>query len=170
MICLFIYLIGFDSLSEIKDNVSTINYQIENTKEKSQLDFKEVLNLQTSIKEQINSVQENITAINNLGDGWETNTKEVIHQCTEAKYDCFKTFDRWSLIWPGLNLWLSNDIEMNSTISALASQQGLIGEWVALRSIACEIKVFHSFFLYLIIFLYFYFLTYFNILISHNNK
>lgn len=132
---------GLTSLDELEDKLSSINWQIENANEKSQLNFKEVLNLQASIKEQIHSVEGNIQAINNLGDGWETNTKDVIQQCTDAKYDCFKTFDRWSSIWPGLNLWLTHDLEMNSTISALASQQGLIGEWVALRSIACEIKV-----------------------------
>ena len=113
--------------------------------------MKEVKNLKSSILEQINSVDQNIFAISNMGDGWESNTKEVIQECSEAQKICFKTFARWSSIWPGLNMWLNTDLDINSTISATASQQGLVGEWVALRSIACEIKVAHICFISYII-------------------
>lgn len=76
-----------------------------------------------------------------MGCGWEDNTKDVIFECNEAKNLCFKTFSRWSTLWPGLSLWLTSETDINASISALASQQGLVGEWVSLRAIACEIKV-----------------------------
>lgn len=141
-------------LDEVKEQILSYDLRIEKTKEQSALDLKEIRNLKSSILEQIHSVRQNITAISSMGCGWEDDTKDVIKECEEIKNICFKTFSRWSSIWPGLNLWLSSEGEINSSISALASQQGLVGEWVSLRAIACEIKVslftFHSLILLLV--------------------
>jgi hypothetical protein len=125
----------------VKDEIHSFEYKIEKAKDKSSLDLQEIKNLKSSIREQIQSVHQNITAIGSLGCGWEDNTKEMIRECADIQNLCLKSFSRWSSVWPGLNLWLSSEGEITSSISALASQQGLIGEWVSLRAIACEIKV-----------------------------
>jgi hypothetical protein len=128
-------------LNEVKEKILSYDIRIEKSKEQYSLDLKEIQNLKSNIHEQIHSVRQNIAAIGSMGCGWEDDTKDAIKECEEVKNICFKTFSRWSSIWPGLNLWLSSEGENNSSISALASQHGLIGEWVSLRAIACEIKV-----------------------------
>jgi hypothetical protein len=141
LILIFFIPIALKHLDDVKEKILSYDLRIEMTKEQSSLDLKEIKNLKSSIIEQIHSVRQNITAISSMGCGWEDDTRDVIKECEEVKNICFKTFSRWSSIWPGLNLWLSSEGEINSSISALAAQHGLIGEWVSLRAIACEIKV-----------------------------
>jgi hypothetical protein len=133
--------IAFTLLEEVKEKISSYELKIDQAKEATSRDLQEIKSLKSSIDEQIHSVHQNITAIGSMGCGWEDNTKEMIKECLEIQNICLKSFSRWSCVWPGLSLWLSSEGEVTSSISALASQQGLIGEWVSLRAIACEIKV-----------------------------
>jgi hypothetical protein len=76
-----------------------------------------------------------------MGDGWQSNTKESIAECLGGKINTLRAYSRWSQIWAPLHVWVNLDNETSQSASVVATQHGLVAEWVALRSIACEVKV-----------------------------
>jgi len=127
-------------LDEIHEKIESFGTLLEKAKEVNQREMNEVRSLKASILEQLSAVEEHITAIANMGGGWESNTKESIQQCTLAKTEMLKTYSRWSSVWPALQVWLTADMDSSASMAALSSLEGFVGEWVALRSLACDIK------------------------------
>ena len=101
----------------------------------------EVKALRKSIEEQLSAVEEHIAAIKSMGGGWESNSKENIEKCNHAKAANIRTFNRWHSVWPSLQIMLNSDAESPAAMSALATLQGFVKEWVTLRTLASDIKV-----------------------------
>lgn len=106
-----------------------------------QKELKDAKALRKSINAQLTAVDEHINAIKNMGTGWEYDSRESLDRCEEARVANIHAFDRWHSVWPALQVVLNADTESPVAVSAMASLQGFVHEWVALRTLACDIKV-----------------------------
>jgi hypothetical protein len=103
--------------------------------------LKEAKVLRKSINAQLAAVDEHISAIKSMGTGWEFDSRESLDKCVEAKLTNLHAFNRWHSVWPALQVVLNSDTEAPAAVSALASLQGFVHEWVTLRTLACDIRV-----------------------------
>jgi hypothetical protein len=106
--------------------------------------LKEAKVLRKSINAQLAAVDEHISAIKSMGTGWEFDSRESLDKCVEAKLTNLHAFNRWHSVWPALQVVLNSDTEAPAAVSALASLQGFVHEWVTLRTLACDIRVSES--------------------------
>jgi len=104
--------------------------------------------LKARIEQHTNQVLDNMLKINESSNEWESANKLTTRDCDESKLAAFDAFQRWLLLWPALQVWMSSDAYAVSTMYSVAFLEGLSSEIMAhleaKRTIQVVKRTFHD--------------------------
>jgi len=87
--------------------------------------------LKAKIERHTNQVLDNVLKINESSNEWEFANKLTTRVCDVSKLSAYNAFQRWLLLWPALQVWMSSDAYAVSTVYSVAFLEGLSSEIMA---------------------------------------
>ncbi len=84
--------------------------------------------LKLKIQGHTDQVLSNIFRINESSSEWEFANKLSTRICDITKQSAYLAYERWILLWPVIQLWLSSDSRVLSGIYSVAHLEGLSSE------------------------------------------
>ena len=87
--------------------------------------------MKEKIERHTHQVLDNILKINQSSNEWEFANKLTTKICDVSKQSAYSAFQRWLLLWPAIQLWLSNDAAAVSSIYSIAHLEGITSEIMA---------------------------------------
>jgi hypothetical protein len=119
--------------------------EYKNDKAQQQLDVRHDIislhGLEEDIAGQVAQINQDICDINSAFAEWSKGTDDKIASLEEQREKCYAAFDDWSTLWPGVHNVLSTEAALTASAKTVATLQGVIGEWRALRATALSVKV-----------------------------
>jgi hypothetical protein len=93
------------------------------------------------LNQQTKQVFENTLKINESSAEWEFANKLTTRICGTSKQAAFKAYQRWALLWPALQLFISSESPALAAISSIARLEGSISELITQRELRQKIQV-----------------------------
>lgn len=90
--------------------------------------MKTLENLKSKIQGHTDQVLNNTLRINESSNEWEFANKLTTRICDISKQSAYLAYERWILLWPVIQLWLSSDSRVLSGIYSVAHLEGLSSE------------------------------------------
>jgi len=100
--------------------------------------------LEEDIASQVDKINSDICDINTAFGEWSNSTDESMAELEESRENCFAAFDDWSSLWPGVYSTLNTETSLTASAKTVATLQGVIGEWRALRATALSVKLLNT--------------------------
>ena len=101
--------------------------------------------LKFKIQGHTDQVLSNILRINESSSEWEFANKLSTRICDISKQSAYLAYERWILLWPVIQLWLSSDSRVLSGIYSVAHLEGLSSEIMTHMEMKNSLQVRHKY-------------------------